>query len=426
MKFFKDFSITSLSTILITFLAFINNIIITRQLGVEGRGRYAVISNLVILIALLFGEGIRKSNTILAGKDQYIVKRLFFKTIFYLILVIILLTIGYNIDLIWQKLLPNITQKLILLTLSISFFTIFWQSLQAIFLGLGKIWEYNLLQFIVPFLVLLINVFGISLFDFGIFEILIGFLVSASISSLMGIILLINKMHPTNGKNFGLRSSGIILKSSISVIEFFMLLRGDIFLINILLGPEKAGIYSVAVLFSELLQKIPSVAGPLLTSRSLQLSSEESMNITTKLFRMISLFNLVAVIILAIMGKYFIILLFGSEFNYSYEVLIYLLPAILFFGPGTILYSYYISKSYPLKIILINALVAIINIGLNVLLLKIYGVIAAAFISSITYFVWTYLLLNNFKRNSGLTFSNIIIPKRSDFEYILKSIKFRS
>ena len=99
MNFFKSFSLTFSSTILVTLFGILNNIIITRQLGPSGRGEYSVIMTFILLAALLLGEGIKRSNTILIGKDRSYYISLVKNTIYYSVFITAILLIFSYFDL---------------------------------------------------------------------------------------------------------------------------------------------------------------------------------------------------------------------------------------------------------------------------------------------------------------------------------------
>ena len=80
MNFSKGFSLSFISTLIITVVTFFYNILITRQLGPEGRGKYAILITMVLLFTFLLGEGLRKSNTLLSAKSKDNIRILLYKT----------------------------------------------------------------------------------------------------------------------------------------------------------------------------------------------------------------------------------------------------------------------------------------------------------------------------------------------------------
>ena len=89
MRFFKAFYITGFITGIVTLLAFVNNVILTRYLGPEGRGEYSIVANLILILALIFGEGIRRSNIIAVGRHPGIAGKQAVKVVLAFVLMLI-------------------------------------------------------------------------------------------------------------------------------------------------------------------------------------------------------------------------------------------------------------------------------------------------------------------------------------------------
>lgn len=426
MKFIRDFSFSSITMVIITIIVLLNNIIITRHLGPEGRGKYSVILNLIILLSLFFGEGTRKINLLMVSKNKNSVKKLLNQAnIFNLLISLLLISLYYSLQDIWNQLLPNISSQLLIFSIIIVSFTIFSQSIQAFFLGLNKIYNYNLMQILSVILTFFVNLFGIYFLNFTLLDIILSILLGLLISSVIGYLILLKDTNKSKVESASLekKSLSIGIKSTIAGIFLFIIFRGDIFLVNYFLGASAAGLYSVALLFSELMQKIPNVSGPLLIAKTVGTADVIATENTTKLVRTLFFINLVAVLFLAASGYFIIIILFGKAFGYSYNLLLLLLPAILVFGPTSMIYSYFISKSYPIKSIIINLVAALFNIILNIIFIPIYGLISVPIISSFTYILWLILYSNYFSKNSDITYKDIFILQKRDFIYIISSLK---
>jgi O-antigen/teichoic acid export membrane protein len=198
----------------------------------------------------------------------------------------------------------------------------------------------------------------------------------------------------------------------------YLLLRSDIFIINYFLGSVAAGLYSVAILFSELFQKIPNTLGPLVISRTVNDDSIQNIYNVVRLVRFTFFINLILILILSVFGEGLIILLFKSEFAYAFEALLYLLPAFIFLGPGGIIYSYFIGRAFPLKPIIISGIAATFSILLNIHFVPKYGIKASAAIGSIVYVLWSLSLLIYFKTKNNVTLSDLIFIKKNDVNYI--------
>jgi len=425
MSFIKDFWLSITSTILMTGIAFFNNVIITRHLGPDGRGKYSVIIYLVLLLTLFLGEGIRRRNTIILGKDNRIISKVFIQSLILIIPIIILLSILYYSSFLLNYFIPNVSNKLLLLALFSAVFIILWQSIQAAYLGIQNILFFNLLQIVSVFVTFLLNVIGIYLLNFGLTEIVFNFLCSAIITFLLAAWLF--RDYIKWNMNFELsdikNSTSILFKSTSSVFIVYFLLRSDIFIINYFLGSAAAGLYSVVILFSEIFQKIPNTLGPLVISRTVNDDSMKNIFDVVRLVRFSFLLNFILILMLLNFGEGLIILLFKSEFADAFEALKYLFPALIFLGPGGIIYSYFIGRAFPLKPIIISGIAAVFSILLNIHFVPKYGIKASASIGSIVLILWSLSLLIYFKTKHKVKLSDLVFIKKNDFVFIFNYIK---
>jgi len=424
MNFFKEFSITSLSHFFHLLISFLNTVIITRYLGPEGRGKYIVITNLVVFLSIIFGEGVRRRNTILIGRSKEFLAKLVSQTLFSGVLISLIFMVLYLTREIWGFLLPNISSEVLIFGLLISLFSILWQAVQAIHLGLKNIVEFNILQVLPVILVFIVNLIGIYLLNFALVDIFISIFIGNVITflySMFGVKISFNlRKIKYLYQSF---EGAIIFKSTISAILILIILKGDVFLINFYLGSEQTGIYSIPVIFSDLAQKIPNILGLLIISRTVSDKLGNSVENTAKIVRVILFINFFIALVLLIFGRDIILLLFSYKFIESYDVLVYLIPAFIFFGPGAVIYSYFIGKAFPKQVIIINALIAIGNISLNIIFIPKYGIKASAIISSVTYLIWTVVYVIHYKNNNYISYSNLLLLKVEDLRYLITSFK---
>lgn len=425
MNFKKEFSLTGIISIAIAVAAFINNIIVTRQIGVESRGKYAIILNLVMLLSLFLGEGLRKSNTILVADKQNKLKDFLSLNFVALLTIFIIFIVVLNLPKIRTRFFPNITSLQFLFGLIITILTIGWQGIQALFLGERKIKYYNNIQAIPVFVTLLINIIGIYLFGFVLNEILLVVLISSFLSFSYGLYVYRSQIKGIVQINIQLLKQSFMLstRSTFVAIFFFILIRGDIFLINYFLGSVAVGLYSIAVLFVDVAQRVPNFLGPLFISRTLNDDYTSSVINAVKLTRVLFAFNLILALVLLISAHLIIKFLFGEDFYGSITSLLYLLPAIVFFGSGSIIHSFYIGQSYPTFTIINNFFAGTLNLGLNILLIPRYGIAAAALVSSFTYFLWMFFYIMYFKHLTGNGFREMLILRKSDIKYFFNNKK---
>jgi len=425
MRFIKSFSMTFSSTILLTIFGIFNNIIITRQIGVVDRGKYSVIMNFIMIIALVLGEGIKRSNTIIVGQNKNYLTNLTSKTLTISFLFLVLLWLVFNLTNFFDFFLVNISNNLILIAIISIGLYIFWQSLQALFLGLQEIKLFNLLLISTISITLIINAIGITFFNFRLNEIMLSYLFASFITSILGFFYVKNigqkiVSHKKVSLNQIINLGG---KSTLSGLSSFVIVRGGIFFSNFYLDPKQTGLYSIALLFFEIIQKIPNTLGTLVLSRTANDSAKTDSKNIAKLIRIMFLVNFIFVILLVFLGKLVIVLLFGKAFNNSYSIILYMLPAFFLIGPSSVIHGFYMGKGYPQKIIILNVICGLLTLGLLFIFTEEYGINFVASVSSIIITIWTIVLILFFKIDTKFKGSEILFPSKQDFMYLLNEIK---
>lgn len=83
MTFLRSFWFRLVSEGVVFVAALGNAILISRVLGTEGRGYYSVLATTMLMLSLLLGEGISRSNTYLTGRERSRTPRLFANSVCY-------------------------------------------------------------------------------------------------------------------------------------------------------------------------------------------------------------------------------------------------------------------------------------------------------------------------------------------------------
>ncbi|HID95758.1 MAG TPA: hypothetical protein EYP53_06850 [Candidatus Latescibacteria bacterium] len=83
MTFLKSFTFMTLSNGIIFAIGLANTVLIARTLGPTGTGHYAILATTVMILSMLLGEGIKRSNAYLVGEQRDNAPQLFSNTLFY-------------------------------------------------------------------------------------------------------------------------------------------------------------------------------------------------------------------------------------------------------------------------------------------------------------------------------------------------------
>ncbi|MCF8393829.1 MAG: hypothetical protein K9H06_08005, partial [Melioribacteraceae bacterium] len=394
---------------------------VTRYLGPEGRGQYSIVANLIIIITLFLGEGIRRSNIIQIGSKSNSIRSVFN---FNGIIFIGISVFGLIMFFLFPKMfifLFKIDIEYVLIGVSAAFLGVFWKGVQAIFLGLQDYVRYNLILLNYTAGIFVLNFIIIYIIDLGLDAILFAFIlvpISITIYEIVKILPLFENhnsdlLKSNNKKN-------LILKATITSIAGFFIIRGDIFIMNYFSNVSNTGIYSISKVFVDLFQKLPFLLGPIVIARSAATESSKEVANIAKLSRVLILVNFIAVVLIYLFGEKIIVVLFSLEFLAAYTYLLYLLPALIIFSSGHIINAFLLGQGIPTIVVINNVFIAFINLGLNFILIPLHGIEIIPIISAASFSLWTIIFIIYASQKYKIRISDFLLIKMDDINYILK------
>jgi O-antigen/teichoic acid export membrane protein len=190
------------------------------------------------------------------------------------------------------------------------------------------------------------------------------------------------------------RSVRYAAKAYFAALFAFLVLRADLFMVQHMLGPQQAGYYSIAASMADYVSILSVVVGTILFPRlsamtelkaKLQLTRQAVWGTVGLLLPMLAVASLLA--------KPAVSILFGSAFLPSAFAFILLMPGMFFLGINTVAVQFLNSIGYPSSVVVIWALCAFLNIGLNFWVIPRRGILGASVVSSISYFLAFFLIL---------------------------------
>lgn len=205
-------------------------------------------------------------------------------------------------------------------------------------------------------------------------------------------------------------------KSYLSNVSHYLSYRADQFLVNGMIGSSAVGIYAVAVgLVEKLWLVVENFATVLFPAASD--ASEDASALASFTGRMASVVLLLFIIggaMFGLIADWLVVFLYSSEFGRAGLVIVLLLPGIISHGHAKIIGNYLAGSGYPG----VNAIGGIgtlaINIACNLYLIPRWGIAGAAAATSISYLVGAIYLYASFVRITGLPLAIGLIPRRSD------------
>jgi O-antigen/teichoic acid export membrane protein len=216
---------------------------------------------------------------------------------------------------------------------------------------------------------------------------------------------------------FGSRSHPDILFQQI-------LMRSDYLLIGLLLDSEALGYYAMASAAAELLIIVPEAVTTPLMKRLLQ-QGEGIDELTPLALRLTGTAMLAGCLGMALIGEWLIVLLFGSAYRPAYPALLALLPGIFSLCYASILHLDLLGKQRPGTLSLMAGIAAALNLLLTFLLIPHWGIVGAAWASSLAYSLLTLGMLVLYCRLSGVPVGTTLLILPRDVRFLSTHLRRR-
>jgi O-antigen/teichoic acid export membrane protein len=178
------------------------------------------------------------------------------------------------------------------------------------------------------------------------------------------------------------------IKAYLSALFAFILLRIDLLMVKYILGAIQAGYYAVAVSLADMFYMLPAVVGTIIFPKLSAMENDvEKWRYTKKVTLYLGI-ALSLIVILAIpVAKPIIRLLYGKAFLPAVPAFVVLGIATLFYGISNMFSNCLAAMNFPWFVVNIFMAVAVVNVLLNIFMIKIFGIMGASFSSLICYFI---------------------------------------
>ena len=411
-KIAKGAGIIFLGTFLSKFLTYLFKVI-TARLGVENYGllvlAIAVTGAISVFITLGLDHGIYRFAAYYKEKNEPGKVK---GTILYslllltgLSLLVVLFFFGFS-DWLVARFFPNIEPEMLsmmlkVIAISIPFLTIskmlnsFFRSLQR---PQYEVYTKNLTEPIVKLGLVLV----LFLLGFGIMEMAISYIIAIVVSCIIGLILLRKLLADIVGKVKALPVMKELLPYSVpllSVAIFFTILTSmDMLMVGYFKTASDVGIYNAASATAQLTYAVSyailTLFLPVLVGLYVKGKNDEVKSVYQITTKWVLIVNSLLFGLLALFSREFLSIMFGKEFAGGSIVLAILVFGYAFsftlYSAQNMLLLVKKSRMVSFNIILISLLI----IGLNYLLIPIYGLKGAAFATSLSLCIWGIMLVS--------------------------------
>lgn len=376
------------SRILLIILGLLNNIILTRYLGVENYGIYTL-ALIIIALGTQFGNfGLHAVNLFYAAKRKMLLGMLLKNSILFSIVsgTIIGFSI-YLLSIIYPKVfdVDPTTLLIIIVMIPISLMSLFTKNL---LIGIGNIKLDNKISIYTRILSILLLLLSIYLFDLYVNVALCIF----AIGLLVGLFVILNILKKNVIYRYKLSSklfkkiSKFGLKAYISAIFAFLVLKSDLFFVNYYLSKSELGYYSLAVSFIDYVLILPIIIGTILFQKlSSMKNDDEKYNLMKKIRNYFTMFYIIFLLIIYNLSETIIILLYGNVFYSSIIYFQILLIGIFFYALEIIEIQYLITTGNSILIVYYWIISFLVNVLINYIYINSYGLYAVTSSTIISY-----------------------------------------
>lgn len=385
--FIRQVSETYLTRVLIVALGFVNSVLVTRLLGPEGRGLFAVATTVAAIGVQLGNLGLHSSNTYQVSRDVRTLPLLLGNSLLVSAAAAGAALLAYPL-LLWRPDLAPVTGLLLPLTLAAIPAGLASLLLQNLLIGTLQIRTYNVIDLTTRGLAIALVALTVPL---GLVSPEMVFAL-VQLSVVIGVgwafLALRRGFEQPVGGSLELLRGGMQygLRAYFGSLFAFLVLRSDVVIVSYLRGAKETGYYSIAVGLADILLMLPTVVGTVLFPRlSAVQDLQQRWQLTRRVLKVMLPATPLALLATLVAAPFLIRLAYGSAFDPSFPAVAWLLPGIGFFAINTILMNLFAACGMP-PISMISPLVAlVVNVVLNLLLVPVWGFVAASISSSVCY-----------------------------------------
>jgi O-antigen/teichoic acid export membrane protein len=414
----KKIGFSYIAIYLITIITFINGVLVARYFGPEGKGLLTSYFFIPTAIILYSEFGINESIVQYISSGYRISKSFLIKT--YLIIIFIGLTILFIYSSYFNDEFLNLG-SLGPLTLILLFSN---QLLDSFFKGRFEINIFNINNLLKAFLFLVIVIIGIY-HDFSIIHIFEGYIIVLILSIIHLLIrirfLKFDKPTPIIQQkkliSFSLKSYIFkVLNSTESIFDKLIIVT---ILSNIAFGEYSVAVALSSLCYLVLVSPISKILLPILNKLELQERVLMAINLSKTSFIIIFFLG----ILIIIFSDVLVTFIYGNEFKNASVALSILMVGVILKTPMPFLTHFYKSINKPEVLVNISLVSLPFNIVGSLVLIPLMGILGAAIVSSITYSLYSFLLVYKFTKYTKSTLSQLLKFNIMDFKLLIENLK---
>ena len=418
MVFFRNVLGTFLVEILTVGLNLMLGVLTARILGPERRGVLTLVMTLSLTLVYFADLGVSQANVYLIGRRKRLEGEIAANSVF------IALTVGAILSLAaWLardlalntslRGLPAHYLAAILLLLPPLLLYTYWM---AILRARQYFGVFNFLRLLMPVALLGCMALALLVFKGGIGWAVMAYVAGTCLAIAVGLFVIgrLVRFKPAFDWLLARESLAYGLKSYLQNLVGHLAYRLDIYLVALFLSPRDVAFYAIATSVAELSWYIPNSVGIVLFPKLSSVPGERIHPLTAEVCRHMLLITTATTIAVILAGVVGIPLLYGADYVPAVVPLIALGPGIVAMSLYKVLTRNFSSRNRQQVTVLIAVVGLTLNVVLDALLIPRLATVGAALASSCAYATMGGALLLAFRRESQLSWHEILWPRRAD------------
>lgn len=407
-----------------------SSVIVARWLGPEGFGTLAVLNATIALTLQIGSAGLPSANTYFIARDRRSLGPVWANSIVFalvagIVLAAAVVLLAENKPALFGGVTPNL---LMIAALSIPFQMLSLIGLNVL-LAMGRIGQLNLIDSMSPALAL-VNAVVVLIILRSRLTTLVSFNTAAAIGLSFGLVWVIARLLAREKErqacrlDFPLlgRMIGYGVKFYVSILAGVVIFRVDLLFVNHFRGASEAGVYAVAAQVSFLLMMLPGVIAMLLFPRVAS-NQDPRGEFAIQVTRHAS-FIMLIMCVAAAAGSFALPLIYGARFADATVQLLILLPGIYLIGIESVLVQHFTGTGLPAAIPVFWIITLAINLGLNLVLVPVFGARGAAASSSLSYTLIFVLVAVYFCLKTRRRPAEIFLLRHGELRDLLSRFRF--
>lgn len=397
------------------------SVILARTLGPEGRGVYGIATLFASLVLTFSNFGIGPAAAYYVARKKFSPQEVLWNNALlsfvigiFSILVSLLLLISFG-----HTLFPGIPVSYLLLALLLVPIELFFSYTNYVLLGSQHIVWFNYAQVAHQTLFLVFLVFALLILKAGVLGSLIARLAAGIVAD-----VIVFSFARAIGDNCKPHFSLEYIKGAVTYgaqahlanVLFFLIFRADMFFVNLFLGPAHVGLYAITVGLTEKIWMLSEAASIVLFPQvAAEIDNVKVTRFTPLVTRTVLWITVLGALVLGLLSHRVVLLLYGEAFLPAVTALQILLGGVVTLSAGRVLGSDIAGRGKPIDNAYRAFAAAATNIALNVLWIPRFGIIGAAWASTVSYTISFLIALFLYCRLSGNRWTKVLLPQRGDW-----------